>query len=153
MTEKKAEKKSAKKKVTKEVSATKVTSAKKHTRRKASPRENSQGYLARAIANHVRITPRKMRLVLNMVKGKQVDQALHLLQFTPNKGAKILSKLLLSAIANAKERSSADVDRLWVSGGTVEQGPVLMRYMPAAHGRANPVRKRSSHITILLDQR
>jgi len=122
-------------------------------RKKPSPRENSQGYLAKAILRHVRISPRKLRLSLDMVRGKQVDQALQILMFNPRKGSAIVAKLLRSAIANARERQSADVDRLWVSGGSVTDGPVMMRYMPAAHGRATPVRKRSSHVTILLDQR
>ncbi len=125
----------------------------RRTKGRLNPRENKEGFLAKAVLRHVRISPRKLRLSLDMVKGQQVDQALQMLQFNPRKGSAIVAKLLRSAISNAKERQSADVDRLWVSGGSVTDGPVMMRYMPAAHGRATPVRKRSSHITILLDQK
>lgn len=118
--------------------------------RKATPREQ---YLAKATARHVRVSPRKARMVLNMVKGKQVEPALQILRFTKQKSAKFMLTLLNSAISNAKEHKSADVDKLWITGGSVDMGRVLKRYMPGAHGRANPVRKRSAHVTILLSEK
>jgi large subunit ribosomal protein L22 len=121
--------------------------------KKLSPRQNRDSGLASATLRNVRISPRKIRLSLDMVKGQQVEQALQMLQFNTRKGSAILAKLLKSAISNAKERHGADVDNLWVTGGSVTDGPIMMRYMPAAHGRANPVRKRSAHVTILLDQK
>ncbi len=154
---KKGATKSAKKNAAKKVASAVAKDAKKGSKRrpprKMSPRQNNQGYLAQATLRHVRVSPRKLRLALNLVRGKQVDQALQILQFNPRKGCAIVSKLLRSAIANAREREGADVDRLWVSGGSVEQGPTMMRYMPAAQGRATPVRKRSAHLTVRLDQR
>jgi large subunit ribosomal protein L22 len=117
-------------------------------------RKNVKGELVgTATLRHMRISPRKLRLVLNMIKGKQVEPALQILQFSPRKGALEARKLLQSAIANARERKQADVDRLWVTNGFVNMGRVLKRYMPAAHGRATPIRKRSSHMTIELGQR
>lgn len=106
-----------------------------------------------ATLKHARISPRKLRLVLNLIKGKQVEPALQILQFSTKKGAKLAHKLLQSAVSNAREQAKADVDRLWVTGGAVNMSRTLQRYMPAAHGRATPIRKRSSHLTIELGLR
>ena len=110
-------------------------------------------YLAKATLRHVRVSPRKARMVLNMVKGKQVEPALQILRFTKQKTAKFVLNLLNSAISNAKEHKGADVDKLWVTGGAVDMGRTLKRYMPGAHGRANLIKKRSAHITILLSEK
>ncbi len=99
------------------------------------------------------MSPRKARLVIDLIRGKQVEPALAILRFSPKKGAKAAYKLLQSAIANAREHARADVDRLWVTKGWVDEGKTLKRYMPAAHGRANPIRKRSSHMTIVLGEK
>ncbi|RMG42785.1 MAG: 50S ribosomal protein L22 [Candidatus Dadabacteria bacterium] len=115
--------------------------------------ENDRKYLARATLNQVRIAPRKARLVLNMIKGKQVEPALHILRLSPRKGARILHKLLTSAIANAREHKGANVDDLWVTGGWVNMGRTMKRYMPRAQGRATPIRKRSSRITVIVGER
>lgn len=109
-------------------------------------------YMAKATVSSVRISPRKARLVMNLVKGMQVERALHVLKHTPNKAAALISGALQSAVSNAREQQKADVDKLWVSGGFVNMGRTLFRWMPGAHGRANPIRKRSSHITILVDE-
>jgi large subunit ribosomal protein L22 len=109
--------------------------------------------VTRATLKQIRMSPRKARLVLDLIRGKQVEPALQILRFSPKKGAKFAHKLLESAIANAREQSRADVDRLWVTAGWVDDGQTLKRYMPAAHGRANPIRKRSSHMTIVLGEK
>ncbi|RIL05067.1 MAG: 50S ribosomal protein L22 [Proteobacteria bacterium] len=100
---------------------------------------------------HVRIAPQKARLLVNLIRGKQVDAALKTLQFVPKKGARIVTKLLKSAISNAREAGS-DVDALWVSAGYVDSGRTIKRFMPRARGSANAIRKRSSHITVVLGQ-
>ena len=103
-----------------------------------------------ATVKHVRIPPRKARLILNMLKGKQLEPALNILNFSPNKGAAILEKAIKSAVANAQEKGSVDVDDLWIIGGRVDMGKTMKRFIPRAQGRATPIRKRSSHITVEL---
>ena len=103
--------------------------------------------VASATLRHVRISPQKARLVIDLVRGKQVDPALNILRFSKNKGAKLAYGVLMSAVANAKEKAGVDVDKLWVTGGNVDMGRTIHRYMPRARGMATPIRKRSSHIT------
>lgn len=105
---------------------------------------------AKAIARHVRISPRKARLVVDMVRGRGVEEALGALEFTPKKGAKLVAKTLRSAVANAENNLSLDVDRLFVKSAEVSEGPTGKRFMPRAQGRTTPIRKRTSHITIVL---
>ncbi len=100
-----------------------------------------------------RIAPRKMRLVVDMVRGKPVQTALDILKLTNKKGAPIVSKLIHSAITNATSRSTVDVDRLYVAEVFVNEGPVLKRFIPRAQGRATPIRKRMSHITVKLSEK
>jgi len=122
-------------------------------RKKVSPKVNAQSCMASATLRHVRISPRRARLVLNLIRGKQVDPALQILKYNSRKGSRFIYTLLQSAIANAKEQEGADVDKLWVTGGWVNCAPTMKRFMPCAHGRAEVIRKRSSHITILLNER
>ena len=116
-------------------------------------RAEEKDRVASATVRHVRISPQKARLVLNMVKGRQVEPALQVLDFSPRKGAKIMAKLLRSAIMNARERVQADVDRLWITGGSVGMGRTIRRFMARARGSANAIRKRSSHITVILGEK
>ncbi len=100
---------------------------------------------------NVRLSPRKARLVVDLVRGKGIQDAMNILQFSPQKTAPILSKLLKSAVANAEQKGVSDVDSLFVKAVTVDQGPVLKRFMPRAQGRASRIRKPTSHITVVLD--
>jgi large subunit ribosomal protein L22 len=99
-----------------------------------------------------RIGPRKARLVADLIRGKRSEEALSILTFTPKAAARIIIKLLKSAIANADQKK-IDVDRLYVKTIMVDQGPTMKRFMPRALGRATTIRKRTSHITIVLDER
>ncbi len=101
---------------------------------------------------YARITPRKMRLVANLAKGLPVEKAHFQLKFSQKKGGKLLSKLLDSAIANAKEKGGIDVDNLFVKNVTVDDGPVMKRFMPRAMGRAYKILKKMSHVTIVLGE-
>jgi large subunit ribosomal protein L22 len=108
----------------------------------------------KASATHIRISPRKVRLVVDTVRGKSVSQALSILGFTRKKAALPVQKLLKSAVANAVENGGiSDVDTLVIDRIMVDEGPTLKRYMPRARGRATPIRKRTSHIRILLRER
>ena len=100
-----------------------------------------------------RIAPRKARLVADLVRGKRSQEALKILNFTKKAAAKILIKLLKSAIANATQKKNVDVDRLYIKKITVDQGPTMKRYQPMALGRATTIRKRTSHINIVLDEK
>ena len=108
---------------------------------------------AKAIGRFVRISPQKVRLVCDQIRGKRVEDALSVLEFTPRKGAKIVAKLLRSGIANAENNKSLDVDSLIVKTIQVGPGPTLKRFLPRAQGRATPLAKRTSHITIILDEK
>ena len=105
----------------------------------------------KASATHIRISPRKVRMVVDTVRGKSVSQALSILGFTRKKAALPVQKLLKSAVANAVENGGiSDVDTLVIDRIMVDEGPTLKRYMPRARGRATPIRKRTSHIRIML---
>ncbi|SME88952.1 50S ribosomal protein L22 [Pseudobacteriovorax antillogorgiicola] len=104
----------------------------------------------KAILKNTRISARKARLVVDMVRGKPVSVALDTLKLTNRKAAPLVSKLIQSAMANATSSATVDVDRLVVSEVFVDEGATLKRYLPRAQGRATPIRKRSSHITVKL---
>ena len=107
----------------------------------------------RAVAKYVRISPRKIRLVMNQVRGKQVEEALNMLSFTPKRGARILKKLVNSAVANAEQNTDVDVDSLYIMRVYADEGPTLKRWRPRAQGRATPIRKRTSHLTVVLNEK
>lgn len=108
---------------------------------------------AKARLRFARISPRKARLVADLVRGKRSGEALNILSFTKKASAKILIKLLKSAIANATQKKTIDIDRLYVKQIMVDQGPTMKRFQPRALGRATTIRKRTSHIHIILDER
>ena len=107
---------------------------------------------ARAIAKYLRISPRKVRLNADLVRGKRVEDALNLLTHTPKAGAKVVSKVVQSALANAGQDKSIDVDTLFVKSIFVNQGPTLKRFRPKPMGRAGRIRKRTCHITVILSE-
>ncbi|NIO10568.1 MAG: 50S ribosomal protein L22 [Deltaproteobacteria bacterium] len=107
----------------------------------------------RAVTKYLRVSPRKVRLVVDQIRGKEVDTALNILKFTPKRSAAMVSKVLRTAIANAENTQSVDVDRLYVKQVKVDEGGMWRRFMPRAQGRATRIRKRLSHITIIIDER
>jgi len=108
---------------------------------------------ARAIGKYVGVSPRKVRLVAETVRGKPVKRALALLQFTPNKGAIFVRQVIASAAANAENNHALDVDSLYVSRIYVDEGPTQKRFRPRAHGRVSPLLKRSSHVTAVVAEK
>jgi large subunit ribosomal protein L22 len=104
-----------------------------------------------AKAKFVRTAPRKARMVTELVKGKGVGEALNILAFTKKAPAKIVAKLLKSAVANADQVKSVDIDQLFIKRISVDQGPTMKRFRPRAMGRATMIRKRMSHITVVLE--
>ena len=108
---------------------------------------------SRAVAKYVRISPRKVRLVMDQVRGKRVADALNMLSFTPQKGGKILKKLIGSAVANAEQNSDVDVDKLFINKIYADEGPTMKRFRPRAMGRASRILKRSSHLTVILNEK
>ncbi len=112
---------------------------------------------SKAVLRLARVSPQKARLVANMVRGRDVSEALQMLQFTRKKSAEMIKKLIESAIANAEykaERSNVavDIDDLIVKEIFVDQGPTLRRFRPRARGMANKILKKTSHITVVLDE-
>ena len=101
----------------------------------------------------LRMSPRKVRLVVDQIRGKDVEQALNVLDFSPKAAAVPVAKLLRSAVANAEVKGLFDLDRLFVELATVDEGPMWRRWRPRAMGRATRVRKRTSHITLELAER
>jgi len=106
----------------------------------------------KAVAKYVHISPRKVRLVIDLVRGKRVDESLNILQFTPKRAAHIVRKLIKSAIANAEQKPDVDIDNLYIKYIYADEGPTLKRYRARALGRAVRIRRRTSHITVVLDE-
>jgi len=106
-----------------------------------------------ATAKYLRISPRKARLVVDLVRGKSVREAEAILRITPNKGAEFAAKVLKSAVANAENNLSLDKDDLIVKKAYVDEGPSLRRFKPRAQGRADRMLHRMSHITIVVGER
>jgi large subunit ribosomal protein L22 len=107
---------------------------------------------AKAVVKHVRISPQKARLVVDLIRGKKVEDADARLSFTDKKAAGIVRKVLKSAMANAAQNPNIDENILYVREIFVDQGPSLKRWRARAQGRAASIRKRTSHITVILDE-
>jgi large subunit ribosomal protein L22 len=108
---------------------------------------------AQASAKFVRMSPSKVRFMLDLIRGKHVDEARRVLQFSPKAPSHDLGKILNAAVANAESTLRVPPDSLWVAGCWADEGPTLKRWRPRAQGRANRIRKRTSHITIVVEPR
>lgn len=107
---------------------------------------------SKAVLRYVRISPQKARLVVDMVRGKKVEEADRILTFTQKKAARIIKKVVKSAVANATQNPNVDENILYIKKIFVDQGPSLKRWRARAQGRVAPIKKRMSHITVILDE-
>ena len=108
---------------------------------------------ARAVARYVRVAPRKARLVVDLIRGKSIDDARAILRFSPRAAAEVVEKVLNSAVANAERNLHVKPEDLVVASTFVDEGPTLKRIQPRALGRAFRINKRTSHITVVVGQR
>ena len=108
---------------------------------------------AKAVARTVRIAPRKVRLVVDLIRGKQIGEAVAILRHTPKTASPVVEKVLKSAIANAEHNYELDVNNLIITEAFVDEGPTLKRFRPRAMGRASAINKRTSHITIVVSEK
>jgi large subunit ribosomal protein L22 len=108
---------------------------------------------AKAVANTIRIAPRKVRLVVDLIRGKQAGEAVAILKLTPKAASPVVEKVLKSAIANAEHNYDMDINNLIVTEAYVNEGPTLKRFRPRAMGRASQINKRTSHITIVVSEK
>lgn len=108
---------------------------------------------AKAVAKYVRIAPRKVRIVMDLIRGKNVADAFAILKFTPKAGAVVIEKVLKSAVANAENNFDMNVDKLYISSAYVDQGPTLKRIHPRSRGQAFSILKRTSHVTVVVAER
>ena len=106
---------------------------------------------SKAVAKYVRISPRKVRLVMNQIRGKKVEEAFNLLTFAPQRGASVVKKLINSAVANAEQTSDVDVDNLYIKRIFADEGPTLKRAKSKNRGGRAPILKRTSHFTVVLE--
>lgn len=119
---------------------------------KAAARKANADKRPRATAKYIRISSRKVKIVLDLIRGKKADEALAILMYTPKAAAPVVEKLLNSAIANAENNLGMDRESLYVAETFANEGPNLKRYWVRSHGRADQILKRTSHITVILDQ-
>lgn len=122
------------------------------TKVKAAARKANADKRPHAIVRNVRISSRKVKIVLDLIRGKKAEEAQAILMYTPKSAAPVVLKLLNSAIANAENNMELKRDTLYVAETFANQGPTLKRYWPRSHGRADQILKRTSHITIILDE-
>jgi large subunit ribosomal protein L22 len=112
-----------------------------------------QGVRVKAVAKHVRVSPYKARQIANLVRGKDLEEARYITTFSPQSAARLVGKVLESAVANAEQNNSLNADDLMVVNCLVDEGPTLKRWRPRAYGRATRIRKRTSHITVIVGER
>lgn len=108
---------------------------------------------SKAVAKYIRIAPRKIRVVMDLVRGKNIGEAFAILKFTPKVGAEVIEKVLRSAVANAEHNFDMNVDNLYIAAAYVDQGPTLKRIHPRSRGQAFKILKRSSHVTVVVKER
>jgi len=121
-------------------------------KQKAAARKANADKRPHAVARYIRISSRKVKIVIDLIRGKKVDEALAILMYTPKSAAPVVEKLLRSAIANAENNLGMDRESLYVAEVFANQGPTLKRYWARSHGRADMIHKRTSHITVVLDE-
>ena len=107
---------------------------------------------SKAVLKYARVSPRKVRRITNLIKGKKAGDALISLKFLPHSSAKIVAKVLKTAIANAEQKKVADPEAMKIVKAVVDQGSTMKRVMPRAMGRSDIIRKRTSHIRLLLEE-
>ena len=122
-------------------------------KQKAAARKANADKRPRAIARYIRISSRKVKVVIDLIRGKSVDEAEAILMYTPKAASEPTLKVLRSAIANAENNLDMDRETLYVAEVFANQGPTLRRYRPRSRGSASRIRKRTSHITIILDEK
>lgn len=108
---------------------------------------------AKAVATYIRIAPRKLRIVIDLIRGKNIGEAFSILKFTPKVGSEVIEKVLKSAVANAEHNYDMNSDKLYIAAAYVDQGPTLKRIHPRSRGQAFKILKRSSHVTIVVKER
>lgn len=107
---------------------------------------------SKAILRYARISPRKARRLVSVIQGRKAGDAIMNLRFQPYRGSKIVAKVLKSAMANAEQKKVADPESMKIAKVFVDQGPTMKRIMPRAMGRADVIKKRTSHITLILEE-
>ena len=107
----------------------------------------------KAVAKYIRIAPRKIRVVIDLIRGKNVGEAFAILKYTPKVGAEVVEKVLQSAVANAEHNYDMNTDKLFVAAAYVDQGPTMKRIHPRSRGQAFKILKRSSHVSVIVKER
>ena len=121
------------------------------TRAKPAPVDESK--IARASARYLRVSPRKARRIIDIVRGTKATEALDVLRFDEHAASEDVYKVVASAVANAEHNQQLDRESLWISEAFVDEGPTLKRFRPRAQGRAYRIRKRTSHVTVVVESR
>lgn len=121
--------------------------------KKEKVKDKGKEKVAKASARYVRVSPRKARKIIDLIRGRDVHYALSILAFTSNKSARIVEKVVRSAQANAENNFQLNKEDLYIKNAYVDKGPTIKRFLPRALGRATPLHKRTSHITVVVKER